>query len=177
MNQEICTGNGTCMYCDLDYCKPIHCPNFKLCGEILPLCIAYCHEGTCGGCAVQWGKLAFSEEPLECPICLDTKPSVKQLKCLHTVCLDCFKRCHKSPDEYEPQNPPFPYPPDIEEEYYNAIEDSDYDETTDIRWKNDPLIKKYHEDCEKNEFERERRYDLQASLRSCPICRKSSTKY
>jgi len=33
-------------------CKPIECPNFKICGSILPKCITFCHSGTCMNCSM-----------------------------------------------------------------------------------------------------------------------------
>jgi len=73
---------------------------------------------------------------------------ISQPNCEHTTCIDCFKRCHYGDDtENEPK---FPYP-DIEDEYYDNEENP--------KWDNDyPLIKKYNEDWNKWDDEKNQKY-------------------
>lgn len=173
-----CNGDGFCLrqgdgpngyeLNDCPYkCKPIECPNFRICGAILPKCITFCHKGTCGSCAYMIGrppeyngKLTFYDS-VDCPICLENKPGVKQVNCEHTVCIDCFKRCRFGQTIPEP---PFPYSEEIEDEYEENHDDP--------RWVNDPLIKKYNDDFKKYEELCEANYAREESLRVCGICRK-----
>jgi hypothetical protein len=113
-------------------------------------------------CAKSFGYLEFFEN-LECPICFETKTCVKQLKCDHTICVDCFKRCHLPPYWDDPQ-PEFPYDSDLEDEY-----ESQWDSP---RWRNDPLIQKYEDDSKKWERERELREANESYLKVCSLCRK-----
>lgn len=140
-------------------CKPVECPNFKVCGVINPKAILQCHKGTCFNCKLIFGKLTFHES-VECPVCLDTKPGVKQPNCDHVVCLDCFKRCQYG--EKIPQ-PVFPYPEDVEDEYDNN--------PGDPKWINDPLIVNYVANWVAYENKIDSNYFREESLRVCGICR------
>ena len=142
-------------------CRPVECPNLKVCGTILPKYITFCHKGTCMSCRIMFnGKLTFHDS-VECPVCLEDKPGVKQPNCDHLACIDCFKRCQYG--EKIPQ-PPFPYSEEIEDEYEENHDDP--------RWINDPLIKKYNEDFAEYEAMLEINYAKEESLRVCGICRK-----
>lgn len=149
-------------------CVPIECPNFKICETILPKCITFCHKGTCGSCAYMIGrppeysgKLTFYDS-VECPVCLEEKPGVKQVRCEHKICIDCFKRCNYG-GEYIPQ-PVFPYSEEIEDEYDNNPDND--------KWREYPLIKKYKEDWVLYELTKDETYRREKSLRICGICRK-----
>jgi hypothetical protein len=143
-------------------CSAVKCPNFLICDSIVPQWILGCNKGTCTSCGYTFGtKLTFYES-VECPICLEDKPGVKQVNCDHKVCIDCFKRCHYGSDNI-PQ-PVFPYPREIEDEYDNDPDDS--------KWINDPLIIKYNEECIARENKCDETYYREASLRICGICRK-----
>lgn len=148
-------------------CKLIECPNFKICGSLLPKCISFCHKGTCMTCAYMFGrpplyngKLTFYDS-LECPVCYENKPGVKQINCDHTLCIDCFQRCMYG--QKMPQ-PPFPYSKEIEDEYENNHDDT--------RWVNDPLIKKYNRDFQLYEAMSEANFVREGNLRICVLCRK-----
>ena len=106
------------------------------------------------------GKLTFHDS-VECPVCFENKPGVKQVNCDHSVCIDCFKRCNYGQTIPQPQ---FPYSEEIEDEY-----DSNQD---DPRWVNDPLIIKWNEDFQKYEELCEANYAREESLRVCALCRK-----
>ena len=82
----------------------IKCKNYELCEAVLPkwwfdcksnyLC-TNCHMlfGTWGESHTGKGILRISNN-LECPICLENKRGISQPNCEHTLCIDCFKRCH-----------------------------------------------------------------------------------
>jgi hypothetical protein len=148
-------------------CVPEECPNFKVCGSINPKAILQCHKGTCMNCAAMFGKppsyrgkLTFYDS-VECPVCLDTKPGVKQPNCDHMICIDCFTRCRYGEII---QQPVFPYSRDIEDEYDNAQDDP--------KWLNDVLIKKYKDEWLLYETAVDDNYRKEQGLRVCGLCRK-----
>jgi hypothetical protein len=142
-------------------CKPIECPNFKVCNYIAPRWIFSINKDTCLNCRLCFnGKLTFYES-VECPICFEDKPGVKQVHCDHKVCIDCFKRCRYGGTIPQPV---FPYPREIEDEYDNDTDDS--------KWVNDPLIIKYNEDWILYESKCDEAHYRETSLRICGICRK-----
>jgi hypothetical protein len=106
------------------------------------------------------GKLTFYDL-VECPVCFEEKPGVKQVRCEHKICIDCFKRCNYG-GEYIPQ-PEFPYSGEIEDEYDNNPDDD--------KWKEYPLIKKYKEEWVLYELTKDETYRREKSLRICGICR------
>jgi hypothetical protein len=141
-------------------CTPKKCPNYLVCRCIAPEWYYHCHRGTCMNCAMMWGNLEFTDN-IECPICFETKKGVKQLKCDHKICVDCFRRCNYG--EKKPQ-PVFPYSNEIEEEH-----DEDHDNP---KWLEDPLIVKYRLEWIQYEIDEDTTYEKEASLRICSICRK-----
>jgi len=167
-----CNGHGYCLRqsdspCTYETtncpheCKPIKCPNFKVCEYIAPKWIFNTNKDTCLNCRLCFnGKLTFYDS-VECPVCLENKPGVKQINCDHKICIDCFKRCQYG--QSTPQ-PPFPYSEEIEDEY----EENHHDP----RWVNDPLIKKYNEAWAEYEAMRNINDAKEKSLRLCGICRK-----
>ena len=87
--------------------------------------------------------LEISNNLEECLICLENKRSITQPNCEHTLCIECFKRCHYGDDDTE-NEPIFPYPKNIDDEY-NLDEHNP-------KWETDyHLIKKFNEDH--NEWE------------------------
>ncbi len=179
--QRTCSGRGECLEqnCDSSIpalyvkykdttcehnCEPVKCPNFAMCGEADPKWVLSCHDGRCLYCNMFFGKnLAFPEEPQECPICLETKPSVVQPNCSHTVCIDCFKRSRFNgpPRTGEPQ---FPYP-DLEDEYFETGNESSNPMFFD------PLVMKYNEDWNRWDNAWQESYTREGNLRKCPMCR------
>jgi hypothetical protein len=148
---NICTHN----------CTAIDCPNFKVCKNISPKWIFNINNGTCLNCRLCFnGKLTFYNS-IECPVCLEDKPGVKQVNCDHVACIDCFKRCNYG--DRIPQ-PKFPYSKEVEDEY-----EENHDSP---RWANDSLIKKYNEEFRIYEMMLDLNYRKEASLRICGICRK-----
>jgi hypothetical protein len=141
----------------------IKCKNYEICHAVLPKwwynCLG-CYN--CTNCSMfGWDDLKFYDN-LECPICLETKKAVEQPSCGHSICVPCFKRCY-----YGQRNndPPFPYSEDIEDEYYNDIDNHKWE----IEY---PLITEYNEICKILEKEREIKYENEKNLRKCPICRR-----
>jgi hypothetical protein len=153
----------------------IKCKNYELCEAVLPkwwfeckgnyLC-TNCHMmfGTWGdGVNSHTGKgiLEISDN-VECPICYNVERSISQPNCEHTTCIKCFKRCYYGDDDTE-NEPKFPYP-DIEDEYYDNQENP--------KWDNDyPLIKKFNEDWNKWDDEKNQKYENAEYLQKCPLCR------
>ena len=177
MTTTTCKGYGECLAqsdCNNGYtksdtmscshnCQPMKCPNYLICGHIRPEWFLNCHKGLCmTPCAISFKYLHFVENK-ECPVCLETTICVKQLKCEHLICVECFKRCHLPPYWNDTQ-PEFPYDSELEEEY-----ECQWDNP---RWRNDPLIQKYEEDSKKWQIDREIREENESYLKVCPLCRK-----
>jgi hypothetical protein len=155
----------------------IKCKNYELCEEVLPewwydckgryLCtncdVAFGTWSAPSHCVYRTGKgeLPFVDNK-ECPVCLEVKRSVTQPNCDHTMCIECFKRCHYGDKSGEPL---FPYSGDIEEEYEGDQEN--------IKWKiYFPLIDKWNREWNQWDDKRISKYDSEDHLRKCPICRK-----
>lgn len=109
------------------------------------------------------GELPFVGEK-NCPICLEMKPSIIQPNCDHTICIECFKRCHYG-DQLREGEPIFPYSEDIEEEYET--------DQWNIKWKTHfPLIDKWNREWNEWDNIRMYKYEKEENLRLCPVCRK-----
>jgi len=91
----------------------IKCKNYELCESVLPKWWFECKGNyLCSSCHMLFGTwklhgqqyktgkgiLEISDN-LECPICLENKRGISQPNCEHTLCIDCFKRCHYGKDE------------------------------------------------------------------------------
>ena len=119
-----------------------------------------------GTWGTQTGKgILVTSDIIDCPICLENKRGVSYPFCDHKICISCFKRCyHRDYNDNLENEPKFPYP-DIEDEYY--------DEQENPKWEIEyPLIKKYNDEWNKWEDDREYRYENEAFLRKCSVCRK-----
>lgn len=175
MSTLICNGRGECleqvdlhstykkcdhMRCDYN-CQPQKCYNFAVCSKMVPDWLLLCNKDMCSSCATGFSHLQIGDEK-ECPVCFETKLSVKELNCNHTICVDCFKRCHLPPYWDDPQ-PEFPYSSDVEDEY-----DAERD---NLRWRTDPLIQKYETDSNKWQEDREEKEVNEQYLKKCPLCR------
>jgi hypothetical protein len=178
--QRVCSGNGTCLTQTMDCntygkdpdftcehdCQPLPCPNVAVCGKEAPLWYFQCHRGRCWDCKDMFGKnLTFLEEPQECPVCFDVKPSVVQPNCAHSVCIDCFKRMRVDGPTRRPQ-PVFPFP-DREDEY----------DTSDgqHRLLSDPTtrdaIRSWLVAMDVWDDEWNQKWQGEEHLRKCPLCR------
>lgn len=146
-----------------DKCDGIKCKNYIICNTVLPKWWFDCKNCyLCTNCDMMFGILEISSN-LECPICLEVKECISQPNCKnHSLCIRCFKRCYYGDENLEYQ-PIFPYP-DIEDEYY--------DDMDNIKWENYPLIKFYNEEWNKWDDTRIEKYVQEENLRKCPICRK-----
>jgi hypothetical protein len=179
MEPRICDGYGDCLcQCeDGNYradnkhsfvtcthrCTPKKCPNFLVCENIVPEWLLLCKGGHCLKCDMAFGKvLTFSTEDEECPVCLETKPTVKLLNCDHTMCFSCFKRCWDGPPE--PPQPPFPYP-----EFEDEFEEDVMNHPLNF----DPRVIKWYRDMDAWEQRRSAAYEMERSNRQCPLCRKA----
>jgi hypothetical protein len=153
----------------------IKCKNYEICEAILPKWWYDC-KGCyiCMNCDTQFGTWENASagvrytgkgvlpvvDNAECPICLEVKRSITQPNCEHTLCIECFKRCH-----YGAPGPIFPYSEEIEDEYYRDRENE--------KWKDyHLLIDKWEIDCEKWEENRIEREESEEHLIKCPLCRK-----
>jgi hypothetical protein len=152
----------------------IRCKNYELCEAVLPKWWFECKGNyLCTNCHMMFGTWKFQgqacrtgkgaldiSDNVECPICLEVKRSISQPNCDHSLCIKCFKRCYYGDDDTE-NEPKFPYP-DIEDEYYNNIENP--------KWENNyPLIKIHNEEWNKWDDEK---YENEECLHKCPLCRK-----
>lgn len=139
----------------------IKCKNYELCKEILPKWWFDCKGSyLCTNCHMLFGtgkgELDIKNN-IECPICLEEKTGVSQPNCDHFLCIHCFRRCYYGEEENYPD---FPYNDNILEEWAENPENS--------KWEKDyPLIKKCIILCEEI-----LRYENEAYLRCCPLCRK-----
>jgi hypothetical protein len=183
MEPRVCDGNGECLM-QPDFgeyredcknpdvscahnCVPKKCPNLAVCGSIVPEWLLLCKRGKCVQCDMSFGKvLTFSTEDEECPICLDTKPSVQLLNCGHMVCVDCFKRCWNGP--VEPPQPPFPYP---------ELEDEFDEDPMSHPLNFDPRVIRWYRDMDAWEERRSAEYEREKSNRQCPLCRKAMLRF
>jgi hypothetical protein len=183
MEQWVCNGHGHCL-CQCDpgahvtgcnnsaftcshRCTPKKCPNFLVCENIVPEWLLLCKGGHCLQCDTAFGRvLTFSTEDAECPVCLETKPTVKLLNCEHMMCFSCFKRCWDGPPE--PPQPAFPYP-ELEDEF------DEYPTSHPLIF--DPRVIQWHRDMDAWEKRRNTAYERERSLRQCPLCRKTMLVY
>jgi hypothetical protein len=156
----------------------IKCKNHELCRAVLPKWWFECKgHYLCINCHMMFGTWSNQKanvyktgkgvldisDNIECPICLEKKRSISQPNCLHTLCIDCFKRCYYGDDVSE-NEPEFPYP-DIEDDYY--------EDPRNPKWETEyPLIKIYNKDWSKWDNENYERYENEKALRKCPLCRK-----
>lgn len=173
----ICKGYGECLEQTDDLkgyisnpncpyeCRPVPCPNFKLCNKIAPFIILDCHDGLCSSCDIEFGRWQGGKGKLttlndECPICLEDKECISLPKCDHFICIDCFQNCWSI--NHEIDNPPFPYSEEIYEEWL----------ANESKWATDIKIQKWIFDCEIIEDKNEQEYLTKKHLRKCPLCRK-----
>ena len=170
MNRNFDYENNNIAYDD-QYTKAdgggIKCKNYIICETVLPKWWFECKGSyLCTNCDMMFGTGESVEHKnigkgnLECPICLELKECVSQPRCNHSLCISCFKRCYYG--EYKGE-PIFPYP-DIEDEYYEDIEN--------VKWENYTLIKQYNEEWDKWNDEKDKQYEREEYLRKCPLCRK-----
>lgn len=142
----------------------IKCKNFAICGSILPEWWFECKgHYICTNCDMMFGKELNFIENIECLICFENETCVSQPKCIHTMCIKCFKRCYFGDDDAK-NEPNFPYDKNIEDDYFENMNEPKYE--------NDELIKYWnmkHNEWEDNKNEK---YEDEENLHCCPICRK-----
>jgi hypothetical protein len=140
----------------------IKCWNYKVCGGVLPKWWFDCKGSyLCTNCDMNFSKLKFIDKS-ECPVCLEEKECVKQLKCEHTTCIDCFVRCQFGEQIEQPQ---FPYSEEINDEW-------EYDPYNE-KWNREyPLIRVWNEELDRLENMETQNFKNTEYLRKCPLCRK-----
>jgi hypothetical protein len=151
---------------DEQYPEPeggIKCKNYELCGTVLPKWWYDC-KGTyiCTDCDIdEFGVLEFLDDQ-KCPICMDRARSIKYPKCGHTACVSCFRRCFHGP-KVGNHEPFFPYP---------KLEDAYFEDPNNEKWEREfPLIRDYNIAYNLYHDYRDARYETEAYLRKCFVCR------
>ena len=76
-------------YCPSSCCQLVECRNHKFCGQGCPQWVADCNYGVCMDCAIQMGKHVYTNQIVDCCVCLENKKMIV-LKCNHKVCNDCW---------------------------------------------------------------------------------------
>lgn len=161
----------------------IKCKNYEICEEVLPIWWYDCKgRYVCTNCDIMFGTWCNPDhdvyktgkgvlpivDDVECPVCLETKRSVSQPNCEHTICIACFKRCYYGERSGAPE---FPYSKEIEDMYYMDESDSEsnYDQ---MKWKtNYPLIEIWEVENDKWHDECMYKHEHEEHLQKCPICR------
>ncbi len=116
----------------------------------------------CYNCDIMFGKELELVPDIECPVCLEIKPSIIQPNCSHNICCECFRRMNYGDDDLE-NEPKFPYDSDVEEEYWETYDGF----TNDPRWELDPNIIRWRDAW--NAWDDARQ--TPENLRICPLCR------
>jgi hypothetical protein len=139
----------------------IKCWNYNVCDAVLPKWWVDCKgRYLCTNCDIAgYSKMKFFDN-MECPICLEEKECVKQLKCDHVVCTDCFKRCHYRQFSEQPE---FPYSDDVQDDYETNLQ-FDHEKY--------PLVRKWEGELDIIEQSANENYENEENLRKCPLCRK-----
>jgi hypothetical protein len=107
-----CAGDGSCLrQVDVGYmmprtpcaheCRPVPCPNFIVCGVLLPV---WLQARRCINCDITFGKnlsVHIVAAPKECPVCFDTMPVAVTYPsgCQHKFCCHCTRRLFGWPAE------------------------------------------------------------------------------
>ena len=155
----------------------IKCENYLVCDTLLPKWWLECKGNwLCTNCDMMFGTWTSNGKkykgkgilPIvkqsECPVCLETKKSVTQPRCNHTICIDCFKRMYYGESDEENPPPKFPYP---------NFEDDYFDDTDNPKWMKDyPLISIWVKKWNKWDDAKIKKYENEKYLRKCPMCRK-----
>lgn len=71
-------------------CQLIECNNYRLCGRKLPQNVLNVHNGMCPDCAIRFGKLRFTNEIIECPICTEERDGILLSCTKHSICINCL---------------------------------------------------------------------------------------
>jgi len=132
--------------CEFD-CKPLKCPNFDVCKQLLPEAFFGCYGGRCYDCNLYLGRnLEHGGSTEECPVCLE-EAFLYKLDCNHICCAFCI---HKL---FFPSLQPYHY------RVNNRVEDEvDNDNENDD-----------HEVQSENEEDSEEEEESEVK---CPLCRK-----
>lgn len=173
-----CKGNGGCLILSSNtlslssdyiqnpsilchyHCQPKECPNYQFCHKKCPEWILQCNCGLCDNCSSTFGmRLTFlpTTNNQTCLLCGRTNMlSIQYKHCSHSACIDCYGLSFYDEDDYYESSyllekePKFPYPKEVEEEYYDDNNGEEGDEEGDgmkeklERWKvKYPLIPKY----------------------------------
>jgi len=141
----------------------IKCNNYELCKVVLPNWWFDCKgKYICTICDTKFGKILEMRDSAECSSCLEEKRSIVQPKCIHSLCIECFKRSWFG-DESREEEPVFPYP-HIEDEYEVNQENP--------KWYNEyPLIRTWNIEWNKWNDKKEEQYANEENLRRCHVCR------
>jgi hypothetical protein len=139
----------------------LDCRNHEICSGWVP---EPCRRELCFECLINFGDWESTKGILElkndefCCICLDTTRCVKFTQCDHYICINDFKRCFYGEPRVDP--PLFPYP-ELRNDY----------NLNKTRYKNDPVIIKYHKDYQTWENHYDTKFSSEEHIRRCPLCR------
>jgi len=192
---NVCDGNGNCLIQnpllfherDFDFkknpeiicnhnCEVKKCLNYNLCKIECPGWY-FLNNVMCYECIECFETYICSKEKqeryeiVECPVCLQTKMCITQPRCNHFTCIDCFKRCYYTDNNFDIDNEPkFPYDKNIKKEFYTDI----FYEKENPKWTLEyPLIKLYEEEMAEWDYYRQTTSEKEKIyLRKCPLCRK-----
>ena len=140
--------------------EDINCPNFEVCESLMDP-----RMRTCSSCAFRRivlkskDVLVFADN-IECPVCLEVNRGVQNPRCVHFICIDCYKECNWIKDISDDQ-PPFPY---------NSTVEEDYDEHPE-KYDSDPIIQVWRACMETYLDEIDEYNESRRNLRLCPVCR------
>lgn len=152
-------------------CQAFKCYHYEICRQKEPLYILNQNQGICSECTkyFQGIKLDFKND-YKCSICLETRKCVSQPKCLHYLCVSCFRASYFTEESVQwPEDPKFPYSKEIENEYdeLNLNE-----KTKDSFMKKYPLLAKYEQSVNEWFAKKDRIMNLlKTFVDPCSICK------
>jgi len=178
-----CTGTGQCLryiernkysfnkqfFCPYD-CKPKPCPNFIICGTLLPQYkLNRSTDKICKDCDMAFSTKSGGYGVLpqkqidECGICYcENINGVANPKCTHYICIDCFKVCYGAllPNSRFDE-PKFPYSHTLHLRYAANPDSEEWYQYPDIvTW-----IEEWGNWNERRNFKIDK-------MAKCPFCRK-----
>lgn len=173
---NFCNGNGRCikqLYFNtftkdmkticLYNCEKVKCRNHIICNNSEPKWAYELNDGLCNECNINHGKWKNGTIPAifdaYCPICMETKQSVKLPRCTHSICIECYRTCNMSTVNEQPK---FPY----DDSTYLAYTKNPFDN----RWRFDTLISTYEKKLIR--WNRNKVKYPDSNLMACCICRK-----
>jgi len=109
------------------------------------------NKGLCINCDIIFGKPLEHVEYIECPVCLESGPGIKHIKCDHTSCNSCFLKMNIGMWDLDTR--PIEPPCEFDEDENPILPNPEYEQwcEEDYQW-------------EQNGYSKD-------NLRKCPLCR------